>query len=56
MVRPHKQFRLLQALSVAAVLIFCWTEPVWAQSAELMEAYNEYKELNEQGRYEEAIP
>jgi len=33
-----------------------WAAPVWAQSAELVEAFNRQKELREQGRYAEAIP
>jgi len=48
----------MRYLIVALLLLLAtgWAVPVWAQSAELMAAFNRQKELREQGRYGDAIP
>ena len=43
-------------LALLAALVLTWSGPVWAQSKEMIAAYDQYKELNGQGKYAEAIP
>jgi tetratricopeptide (TPR) repeat protein len=54
----QKIMRLTRILLIAAVMVACATQslPAWAESAELKNAFKQYRTLKKQGKYGEAIP
>ncbi len=47
---------MVRRLCILCFLVALWPGLALAQSAALMDAYNQYKALNAQGRYAEAEP
>ncbi len=47
---------MVRRVVILFFLVALWPGFAWAQAKELMEAYNQYKALNAQGRYAAAEP